>query len=597
MSIFTLPVFEADADPHTRNGAAALSDEEIYARLEAPKTIVIKFGVMKFVAEFPYDGTAKPGCGSKLVARTFRGTEVVEMLTTTCSNSGCGKSISRQEMLDYIDNSGGKDYPFQQKGRIMRVATIEDLNRQSALEPLRQECVKFAKAQVAEMQLPMKLVEAEPILGGEIITFYYMSEDRIDFRDLVQRLATEFKTRIEMRQVGARDEARLVADYERCGQHCCCKNFLKVLKPVSMRAAKQQKATLDPLKISGRCGRLMCCLRYEDQTYKELKANLPPRNKRVGTSEGPGVVVDSKILVQLVLVRLEHDMKEIAVPVEELMDPEKCPKPGETKRLRDEEMEEIANAESRAARTDRDRRSGRQARPERAPAPGAPGSPGAPEGQSDPLRGLTEEQVRDRTDDERRGRRKRGRGRRGGRDGGSGAGSGAGSGGGAGAGGAGSGGGGGAAGGGGEVAGTGAGADAGSGSGGGRGGERRTRHQQQDAFRQEAQRRQRGERQGRQQGGGSQRGPQRPPQDRANQPQAGDSGAINPQQAAGDGGSGAGGTGNLPMGGVAGEQGGDRPRGKRKRKRRRGRGNRGDGGGGPPQNGGLQGGAPPAGDS
>lgn len=334
MSIFPLPVFEADADPHQRS---AMSDEEIYARLEPPKTIVVKFGVTKLIGEFPYDGPSKPGCGSKLVARTFRGTEIVEMLTTTCSNSGCGKSISRNEMLDYIENSGGKDYPFYQKGRILRVATIDDLNRQSALEPVRQECVRYAKQQIAELNLRMKLVEAEPILGGEVITFYYMSEERIDFRELVQRLASQFKTRIEMRQVGARDEARLVADYERCGQHCCCKNFLKVLKPVSMRSAKVQKATLDPLKISGRCGRLMCCLRYEDQTYKELKSNLPPRNKRVGTSEGPGVVVDSKILVQLVLVRLEHDpTKEIAVPVEELMDPETCPKPGETKRLREE---------------------------------------------------------------------------------------------------------------------------------------------------------------------------------------------------------------------------------------------------------------------
>ena len=132
-----------------------------------------------------------------------------------------------------------------------------------------------------------------------------------------------------MRQVGARDEARLVADYEKCGQHCCCKNFLKVLKPVSMRSAKVQKATLDPLKISGRCGRLMCCLRYEDQTYKELKSNLPHRKTRVGTELGPGIVIDSKILTQLVLVKLEHNNEEIAIPLEELMDPDSCPSPAE----------------------------------------------------------------------------------------------------------------------------------------------------------------------------------------------------------------------------------------------------------------------------
>jgi hypothetical protein len=132
-----------------------------------------------------------------------------------------------------------------------------------------------------------------------------------------------------MRQVGSRDEARLLADYERCGQHCCCKSFLKVLKPISMRSAKQQKATLDPLKISGRCGRLMCCLRYEDSTYRELKANLPHRKTRVGTVEGPGIVMGGQILTQLVQVKLEADSRIIAVPIEELMDPNDCPAPGE----------------------------------------------------------------------------------------------------------------------------------------------------------------------------------------------------------------------------------------------------------------------------
>lgn len=96
-----------------------------------------------------------------------------------------------------------------------------------------------------------------------------------------------------------------------------------------MRAAKQQKQTLDPKKISGRCGRLMCCLRYEDQTYRELKKNLPHRKTRVGTAEGPGIVLDGKILTQLVLIALEHDNRQIAVPVEELLDPETCPRPWE----------------------------------------------------------------------------------------------------------------------------------------------------------------------------------------------------------------------------------------------------------------------------
>jgi len=325
MSIFPLPVFEADADPRHRS---ALTDQEVYDRLEAPRSIVVRFGRMKLVAELPYDGQAKPGCGSKLVARTFRGTELVEMLTTTCENSGCGKSISRRELLDYVENSGGRDYPFHTRGAILRVATVEDLNRQSEVAAGATAVTKACREIARELGMNVKIVEAEPILGGELLTVHYLSEERLDMRDLIGRLGSHFGTNVEMRQVGARDEARLVADYERCGQYCCCKGFLKVLKPVSMTAAKMQKATLDPLKISGRCGRLMCCLRYEDQTYKELKANLPRRRTRVGTPEGPGIVIDGKILVQLVLVQLEHDGREIAIPVEELLDPETCPKPG-----------------------------------------------------------------------------------------------------------------------------------------------------------------------------------------------------------------------------------------------------------------------------
>jgi cell fate regulator YaaT (PSP1 superfamily) len=367
MSIVPLPVFEADADPHHR---VVLTDDEVYARLQPPKTIVVQFGVMKLVGEFAYDGDARPGCGTKLVARTYRGTEMTQMLTTTCENAGCGKSISRKELLSYVANSGGRDFPFHAKGRILRVATVEDLNKQSALDSDRPNYVKTCRRLITELGVPMKLVEVEPILGGELLTFYYMSEERVDFRQLVKRLAAECRTRIEMRQVGARDEARLTADYERCGQYCCCKGFLKVLKPVSMKSAKVQKATLDPLKISGRCGRLMCCLRYEDQTYKDLKARLPRKTTRVGTVEGPGVVVDTKTLVQLVLVRLEHDQREIAVPVEELMDPETCPPPGSQ----------------------------------------------PPASEADPLRGMPAETVREKTDrgdtpPERRKRRRRRRGR------------------------------------------------------------------------------------------------------------------------------------------------------------------------------------------
>lgn len=320
MSIFPLPQFETDLE-------AQRADREAYEKLKAPKTLVVRFGAMRLVGEYPYAGDAKPGCGSKIVVRTHRGTELGEMLTSTCPNAGCSKSVSRKEMLDFIENSGGRDYPFFTEGRALRVATIEDLNEQARLDALAPQMLRKAREVADFLRLPMKVVEAEPILGRERLTFYFTAEERIDFRELVTELSREFAARIEMRQVGARDEARLTADYERCGQHCCCKQFLKVLKPVNIKSAKTQKATLDPLKISGRCGRLMCCLRYEDQTYEELVARLPRLKKRVGTPEGPGIVVDRQILTQLVLVRLEATDQDRAFAVEDLVPPDEAPRP------------------------------------------------------------------------------------------------------------------------------------------------------------------------------------------------------------------------------------------------------------------------------
>jgi len=157
----------------------------------------------------------------------------------------------------------------------------------------------------------MKLVTVEHLLGGERIIFYFLAEHRVDFRELVHRLASQYHTRIEMRQVGARDEARLVGDYERCGQVCCCKEFLKGLQPVSMRMAKTQKATLDPSKISGRCGRLMCCLRYEDDCYRDLKKRLPHKNIWVRTDDLVGRVVATQILTQLVQVQLPNNSRVV----------------------------------------------------------------------------------------------------------------------------------------------------------------------------------------------------------------------------------------------------------------------------------------------
>ncbi len=325
MPIHPLPQFEADLKEHLKEQA----DREAYQRLNAPSSIVVRFGYLKMVGEFPYSGEAKPGCGSKLVVRTHRGTELGEMLTSTCANSGCSKSVSRKQMLEYIENSGGRQYPFYDRGRVLRIATAEDLSEQERIEQRKNELRLTARRLVEASALPMKIIEAEPLLGGERVVVYFSADDRVDFRDLVHDLQREVGAKVELRQIGARDEARITADYERCGQYCCCKNFLKVLKPVSMKSAKVQKATLDPLKISGRCGRLMCCLRYEDETYEQLRRNLPHRKSRVGTPDGDGTVESTQILTQLALVRLD-DGTEGAYPIENLTEPESRtpPEPG-----------------------------------------------------------------------------------------------------------------------------------------------------------------------------------------------------------------------------------------------------------------------------
>lgn len=342
MPIHPLPQFEEDLAVHLKEK----EDRDAYERLNAPTSIVVRFGYLKMVGEFPYSGEAKPGCGSKIVVRTHRGTEIGEMLTSTCPNAGCSKSVTRKEMLEYIENSGGRQYPFYERGKALRIATPEDLSEQERLEQTKDELRMVAKRRVEQAGLPMRIIEAEPLLGGERVVIYFGADDRVDFRELVQDLQHTMGSKVELRQIGARDEARITADYERCGQYCCCKSFLKVLKPVSMKSAKVQKATLDPLKISGRCGRLMCCLRYEDETYEQLRKNLPHRKSRVGTPDGDGVVLSTQILTQLALVKLD-DGTEAAFPVEDLTKPDSKSPPQRPAR------------EERAERTKRGRRSQR----------------------------------------------------------------------------------------------------------------------------------------------------------------------------------------------------------------------------------------------
>jgi cell fate regulator YaaT (PSP1 superfamily) len=154
-------------------------------------------------------------------------------------------------------------------------------------------------------------VDVEHLFGGERIVVYYLAEQRVDFRELVKTLAAEFQTRIEMRQIGVRDEAKLLADYGDCGKPVCCNTHLSAMPPVSMKMAKLQKATLDPTKISGRCGRLKCCLRYEYDTYEALQKDLPPIGSDVVTSLGRARILNHEVLTQQLLVQTEDDRRVV----------------------------------------------------------------------------------------------------------------------------------------------------------------------------------------------------------------------------------------------------------------------------------------------
>jgi len=243
-------------------------------------------------------------------------------------------SLNPEQIKKYFDNSE-VDFPGQPVGRFVRYGTADDISEQRHLEKMTRGEIDCCRRFVKELDLAMKVVDAEHILGGERIIFYFKAESRVDFRELVKKLAHEYQTRIEMRQIGSRDEAKLLGDVESCGQPCCCIKFLKALKPVNMRMAKMQKATLDPAKISGYCGRLRCCLRFEDETYIELKKKLPKKGTIVNTPHGRGRVVNGQILTQLVVVEKEDGVR-VTVGLEDI---EIIPEPTSDRRKQENSSE------------------------------------------------------------------------------------------------------------------------------------------------------------------------------------------------------------------------------------------------------------------
>ncbi len=259
---------------------------------------LVRHGAMRFLGEFdPGEGTYMRG--DAVVIRTDRGLEIGEVLTEITPRV--------QSLLSE---------PTQ--GSIVRLLTDQDHQERLRIEQAEEKELDTCIGFIDQRRLQMELVDVEHLFGGERIVFYFLAEKRVDFRDLVKDLARSFQTRIEMRQIGVRDEAKLLADYGDCGKPVCCNTHMHVMPPVSMKMAKLQKSTLDPTKISGRCGRLKCCLRFEQDVYEEFQDQLPAAGTRILTAKGQGRVLAQEVLARRVLVEFE-DGRRLPVAVAEIL--------------------------------------------------------------------------------------------------------------------------------------------------------------------------------------------------------------------------------------------------------------------------------------
>jgi cell fate regulator YaaT (PSP1 superfamily) len=203
---------------------------------------------------------------------------------------------------------------------IMRRATAWDLVQREALRLREDEALRRCKEKAAELGLPMKLIRAEYSFDGSRLVFHFTAEQRVDFRELVQDLARIFRTRIEMHQVGVRDEAKLSDGIGRCGRRLCCSSWLDEFHPVSIRMAKNQELPLTPSEISGLCGRLLCCLAYENEQYTEARKTLPEVGDAVETPHGQGKVIGLNVFTETVSVELESEVT-VEVAAQEIKPP------------------------------------------------------------------------------------------------------------------------------------------------------------------------------------------------------------------------------------------------------------------------------------
>lgn len=239
-------------------------------------------------------GNIKLEADDKVVVETVRGQEFGEVVHIP-------RELSEDELVAPLK-------------KVIRVATREDIAQEKKNEANEKKAAKIGLEKIRKHDLPMKLVETESLFDGSKLIFYFTSEGRVDFRELVKDLAATFKMRIELRQIGVRDEAKFIGGLGPCGRDLCCRLFLSDFEPVSIKMAKEQDLPLNPIKISGVCGRLMCCLKYESEVYSEFKKKAPKIGRQVKIPEGEGRVAGYCAPKESVIVELEN-ARQVQVPL------------------------------------------------------------------------------------------------------------------------------------------------------------------------------------------------------------------------------------------------------------------------------------------
>lgn len=269
-------------------------------------------------------GEEKLSQGDMVVVETARGVE--------CGQVAAGNKLVPDEEIVH---------PLKD---IIRKATPQDIKKLEDNKVLEERAFDIAVKKIADHGLEMKLVNVEYTFDGSKILFYFTADGRVDFRNLVKDLASVFRTRIELRQIGVRDEAKMLGGLGICGKQFCCSSFLGEFQPVSIKMAKEQGLSLSPVKISGTCGRLMCCLKYEQEAYTDLIRNTPKYGAVVKTPQGKGTVIEVSLLTGTLKVKMDNTPPEAAPQVFKVKDV-KVIRDGAAARVNKKELEELKNLE------------------------------------------------------------------------------------------------------------------------------------------------------------------------------------------------------------------------------------------------------------